>query len=356
MTFYRRNLPHWHPEGKSIFITWRLYGSLPASMLKRIRTAKIDRSTNPAEADSEESPGRIFRQLDATLDSARSGPLWLADPEFAAYAEYPILRGAELGRYVLHAYVVMPNHVHVLLDAHLPLAKISGVIKGVAARDINGSLGRSGKPLWQDESFAEILAFGLSACTQPGAATFALKATGFDFSRASSPAPRLRTFPPHQFDLDPAVQGMRNADQRPNRQIARLILHRRNLRCAHLRKRRQFCLAQLFLRPQLRDLHSHLQVLQLSLHKLPHLRVFHLFPIKLVPSRRHFFFPSIRRPCNSMRASAMRMSSSGSLALRFTMPCSKTNTLLASPKYRILSLSFPCCVRSSLNLPRTCEE
>ncbi len=153
MTFYRRNLPHWHPEGKSIFITWRLYGSLPASVLKRIRTATNDRSTNPAEADSEESPGRIFRQLDATLDSARSGPLWLADPEFAAYAEYPILRGAELGRYVLHAYVVMPNHVHVLLDAHLPLAKISGVIKGVAARDINGSLGRSGKPLWQDESF-----------------------------------------------------------------------------------------------------------------------------------------------------------------------------------------------------------
>jgi REP element-mobilizing transposase RayT len=153
MTFYRRNLPHWHPEGKSIFITWRLYGSLPASVLKRIRTATNDRSTNPAGADSEESPGRIFRQLDATLDSARSGPLWLADPEFAAYAEYPILRGAELGRYVLHAYVVMPNHVHVLLDAHLPLAKISGVIKGVAARDINGSLGRSGKPLWQDESF-----------------------------------------------------------------------------------------------------------------------------------------------------------------------------------------------------------
>src|SRR5258707_15478846 len=153
MPFSRRNLPHWHPEGKSIFITWRLYGSLPASVLKRIRTATNDRSTNPAEADSEESLGRIFRQLDATLDAARSGPLWLAHPEFAAYAEYPILRGAELGRYVLHAYVVMPNHVHVLLDAHLPLAKISGAIKGVAARDINGSLGRSGKPLWQDESF-----------------------------------------------------------------------------------------------------------------------------------------------------------------------------------------------------------
>src|SRR5258708_20287008 len=99
MTFYRRNLPRWHPEGKSIFITWRLYGSLPASVLKRIRTATNDRSTNPREADSEESPGRIFRQLDATLDSARSGPLWLPTPEFAAYPQHPILPAPHLGPY-----------------------------------------------------------------------------------------------------------------------------------------------------------------------------------------------------------------------------------------------------------------
>ncbi|MGC2831204.1 MAG: transposase [Candidatus Acidiferrum sp.] len=153
MTFYRRNLPHWHPEGKSIFITWRLYGSLPASILKKIRTARNGCATKPADADSQESPGKQFLQFDAALDFAKSGPVWLLDPEFAEYAEYPILRGAELGRYELHAYVVMPNHVHVLLDPHLPLAKISGVIKGVAARDINARLGRSGKPLWQDESF-----------------------------------------------------------------------------------------------------------------------------------------------------------------------------------------------------------
>lgn len=153
MTFYRRNLPHWLPEGKSIFITWRLYGSLPASMLKKIRTARNGRATSPAENDSMEAAGSIFHQFDAALDSAKSGPLWLADPELADYAEYPIWRGADLGRYDLHAYVVMPNHVHVLLDPHLPLAKISSVIKGVAARDANASLGRTGKPFWQDESF-----------------------------------------------------------------------------------------------------------------------------------------------------------------------------------------------------------
>jgi hypothetical protein len=65
----------------------------------------------------------LLRQLDAALDSSKSSPLWLADPEFADYAEYPIWRGADLGRYDLHAYVVMPNHVHLLLDPHLPLAK-----------------------------------------------------------------------------------------------------------------------------------------------------------------------------------------------------------------------------------------
>lgn len=47
----------------------------------------------------------------------------------------------------------MPNHVHILLEPRLPLAKITGVIKGVAARDANATLGRSGKPFWQDESF-----------------------------------------------------------------------------------------------------------------------------------------------------------------------------------------------------------
>ncbi len=151
MTFYRRNLPHWHPDGKSIFITWRLYGSLPASLMRKRRTGRNACATNTSE--SENSPGKQFLQLDAALDSAKRGPLWLASPEFAAYAEYPIVHGAELGRYQLHAYVIMPNHVHILLDPYVPLAKISGPLKGVAACDINARIGRTGKPLWQDESF-----------------------------------------------------------------------------------------------------------------------------------------------------------------------------------------------------------
>jgi len=47
----------------------------------------------------------------------------------------------------------MPNHVHVLMEPRAPLAKITAVMKGVAARDGNATLGRTGKPFWQDESF-----------------------------------------------------------------------------------------------------------------------------------------------------------------------------------------------------------
>lgn len=167
MTFYRRNLPHWHPEGKTIFITWRLYGSLPASRMKKkstgrnagateknaCATRKNERAINILEVAPEDFPGEQFLKFDGALDAAKRGPLWLADPEFADYAEYPILHGAELGRFLLHAYVIMPNHVHLLLDPFVPLAKISGPLKGVAACDINARLGRTGKPLWQDESF-----------------------------------------------------------------------------------------------------------------------------------------------------------------------------------------------------------
>ena len=140
MTFYRRNLPHWIPDGRTIFLTWRLYGSLPRRAARQL-------------AGAHTTPGEQFEALDRLLDAASSGPRWLSDPEIADYAEYPIERGAELGRYVLHAYVVMPNHVHVLLEPRVPLARITNVMKGVAARDANATLGRIGKPFWQDESF-----------------------------------------------------------------------------------------------------------------------------------------------------------------------------------------------------------
>jgi REP element-mobilizing transposase RayT len=140
VSFYRRNLPHWQPEKCSIFVTWRLYGSLPKGFAEHLRKWGGE-------------PGKQFLNADQLLDAASSGPLWLNDPVIAWDAQRVIRYGAELGHYVLHAYVIMPNHVHVLLDPIVPLKKLTSGIKGVSARDANARLGRTGKPFWQDESF-----------------------------------------------------------------------------------------------------------------------------------------------------------------------------------------------------------
>jgi REP element-mobilizing transposase RayT len=90
---------------------------------------------------------------DRFLDTASNGPLWLKEPEIAGCAERAILRGADLGHYALRAYVVMPNHVHVLLEPLVPIHRLTGGIKGASARYANLKLGRTGTPFWQDESF-----------------------------------------------------------------------------------------------------------------------------------------------------------------------------------------------------------
>jgi REP element-mobilizing transposase RayT len=156
MSFYRRNLPHWHPAGRVIFLTWRLAGSLPAARRSSKVTpspAQAGRTGKSAGATRSEEWTKEFQILDAELDRGVSGPLWLRNPAIAGYVEDAIIRGSELGHYLLHAYVVMPNHVHVLLEPRIPLARITGSIKGVSARDANATLGRVRMPFWQDESF-----------------------------------------------------------------------------------------------------------------------------------------------------------------------------------------------------------
>jgi REP-associated tyrosine transposase len=142
VTYYRRNLPHWLPEGSSIFLTWRLYGSLPKSFFNRLRECK--------NFSSDEE----FRQTDEHLDRADSGPLWLKNPRIAKCVVEKITRGdAELSHYTVHAYVVMANDVHMLLTPNVPLRRITNGLKGATARAANLILRRTGQPFWQEESY-----------------------------------------------------------------------------------------------------------------------------------------------------------------------------------------------------------
>jgi len=71
MLYYERNLPHWQPETRDLFLTWRLYGSLPQPVLNALRTRNFP------------SPGRKFIAFEDNLDLAAFGPTWLRTPEIA---------------------------------------------------------------------------------------------------------------------------------------------------------------------------------------------------------------------------------------------------------------------------------
>lgn len=143
--FYRRNLPHWLPEGKSLFVTWRLAGSLPQG--------SEDFTTAQARAPVIRRPGDRFRAFDSELYQAKTGPLWLADARIASIVVDSLKRGEALGHYALHTFVVMPNHVHILITPHLAVERITRAIKGTTSRRSNQLLGRVGSSFWQDESF-----------------------------------------------------------------------------------------------------------------------------------------------------------------------------------------------------------
>jgi putative transposase len=148
MSYYHRNLPHWQPTGAPIFLTWRLFGSLPASPKS---TARIGCATTPPPGFS---PGKKFKQMDSLLDKATSGPFWLKDSQIAHNVANAIHFGSsKLNFYSLHAFVVMPNHVHLLITPRVPIPRITNGLKGVTARDANALLHRTGQHFWQDETF-----------------------------------------------------------------------------------------------------------------------------------------------------------------------------------------------------------
>jgi putative transposase len=151
-----------------------LYGSLPENVIEQLKEAQklvareIERASGPAEKIAElklNQHKKLFAKIDAILDKASIGPRWLGETEVAALVEETLLRRyAEL--YRLWAYVVMVNHLHLLLrpklmgvpkqssiDSFVPLSSITKRIKGYTAREANRILQRTGKSFWQQESF-----------------------------------------------------------------------------------------------------------------------------------------------------------------------------------------------------------
>jgi REP element-mobilizing transposase RayT len=137
MTSVRR-LPHLYPQDRWLFLTWSLPGAVRPYHFPPLHKA---------------SAGEAFVWLDHQLDMARAGPMFLRQEAIARLVVESLHRGAELGHYDLASFVVMANHVHVLLLPKAPPSRLMKSLKGCTAREANRLLGRTGEPFWQRESY-----------------------------------------------------------------------------------------------------------------------------------------------------------------------------------------------------------
>ena len=133
-----RRLPHFYPDDRWLFLTWHLHGS--------VRPCHFP-------LPGKVSAGQAFAWLDRQLDTARTGPMFLRQDAIAEVVVQSLHRGAELGHYELACFVVMANHVHVLLLPKVPAGRLMKSLKGCTAREANRMLGRTGEPFWQKESY-----------------------------------------------------------------------------------------------------------------------------------------------------------------------------------------------------------
>lgn len=157
---HERNLPHWDQSGVWQFVTWRLADSLPQSKLnewKSERHAWRARHPEPWDAATEDEYHALFTsRIDKWLD-AGYGTCVLRDPACAGIVAEAI-HHFDGDRYRLGAFVVMPNHVHVLFRPapERGLKEILHSWKSYTSKIINKQLRRNGI-LWQDEYWDQVM-------------------------------------------------------------------------------------------------------------------------------------------------------------------------------------------------------
>jgi putative transposase len=94
--------------------------------------------------------------MDRILDRACVGPTYLKRTDVAQMM-VEALRYRDSEQYVLHRFVVMSNHVHLLITPFKGLDAITKSLKGFTARQGNLMLGLTGRPFWQDKSYDRLV-------------------------------------------------------------------------------------------------------------------------------------------------------------------------------------------------------
>ncbi len=137
--YSRGYLPHFDEPGLIQVITLRLWDSLPAKIVEQLEKDSLEDSAKRARTEEYLNAGY--------------GACYLSDPRIARLVENALLH-FDGQRYRLIAWVIMPNHVHVLLEifAGYPLDRVVHSWKSYTANEANKLLQRQGR-FWFREYF-----------------------------------------------------------------------------------------------------------------------------------------------------------------------------------------------------------
>lgn len=157
-------LPHLKREGGTYFVTFRQAGTLPKEVLLQFQQ---ERDAILAHAQAAKRPltwrerEELFRWYSSRVDrylDAGHGICHLRDPALADLVAEAI-RFFEGQRYELHAWVVMPNHAHVVVWP-MPGFVLSDILhswKSFTSHAINERLPEKVVPFWQGESYEHLI-------------------------------------------------------------------------------------------------------------------------------------------------------------------------------------------------------
>lgn len=157
------NLPHWQCVDAIYHISFRLADSVPQSVLERWlreREFLIENEKELGNVFSEENERKaqhlFSEKIEKYLDMGY-GKCYLSKVEIAKLIANSLTHFDNV-RYRLHAWCIMPNHVHVIVEA-LPdhdLSKIIHSWKSYTAHKANEILGLKG-PFWQRDAYNHII-------------------------------------------------------------------------------------------------------------------------------------------------------------------------------------------------------
>lgn len=162
LELYTRNLPHWRQCGATYFVTYRLIDSLPQNKLHELEGLRREwerRQAAPRSKAAWEELTRIMSEkIERWLDQG-FGSCLLRNPSAANHVAGS-MHYFDGDRYELNAFVVMPNHVHLIIRPtkwnQYPLEDILKSWKQYSTNRINREMGQHGS-LWQQESYDRII-------------------------------------------------------------------------------------------------------------------------------------------------------------------------------------------------------